>query len=326
METIKFSIICPVYNSESFLSECIESVIKQNYQNWELILVNDGSTDGSTRICKAFSQKDARIVLINQENRGQFIARLNAIKIISGAYVLFLDSDDKLSKNALSTLYSILSSKPVDIVWFSYFSSQNQIDNPYYFTDDDIIEIGNPVEELFGKRIGFFLWDKCFSKKLFVELDPMVNFNFSNFAEDTLMVYFLSKAANTIRIINKKLYYYRYNEQSKVHNISKIDKIGRDYIYSYIYANVSQLININSKIYDVYVKKYLDLVFKTIIFIENDKYKKEINYIFYNYNKFFRINIESYLKSNKQKFVFWLYSKKRFFSARIIGRIILKSI
>ena len=98
-----FSIITPVYNCEKYIRECIESVINQTYAFWEMILIDDGSTDGSGKICDDFSS-DSRIKVIHQENAGAFISRINGITAANGVYEIGLDADDYLDKNCLETL------------------------------------------------------------------------------------------------------------------------------------------------------------------------------------------------------------------------------
>ena len=89
-----FSIIVPVYNSEKYLSQCIESVLSQSYSNFELILVDDSSTDSSFEICQLFANKDARINVIHKENGGTSSARNVGLNNAKGDYILFMDNDD----------------------------------------------------------------------------------------------------------------------------------------------------------------------------------------------------------------------------------------
>lgn len=91
---MKISIIVPIYNVEKYLERCILSIIKQTYQNIEIILVNDGSTDSSIEICKKYSKIDSRILLIDKENGGLSDARNVGLQVAKGDYVLFVDSDD----------------------------------------------------------------------------------------------------------------------------------------------------------------------------------------------------------------------------------------
>lgn len=91
---MKISVIIPVYNTEKYLKECVESVLAQTYHNLEILLINDGATDSSPQICESYAKQDARIKLIHKENGGLSDTRNTGIKQCSGDYVLFLDSDD----------------------------------------------------------------------------------------------------------------------------------------------------------------------------------------------------------------------------------------
>ena len=118
------SIIVPVYNVEPFISECINSILIQSYKNFELILVNDGSTDNSPTICEQYASKDKRIKVIHKANGGLSDARNWGLKFSSGEYVVFLDSDDYWNDcDALFSLYSLLNKySEVDVVFFRRFT------------------------------------------------------------------------------------------------------------------------------------------------------------------------------------------------------------
>ena len=123
------SIIVPVYNVEPFISECINSILIQSYKNFELILVNDGSTDNSPTICEQYASKDKRIKVINKANGGLSDARNWGLKFSSGEYVVFLDSDDYWNDcDALFSLYSLLNKySEVDVVFFRRFTFEENI-------------------------------------------------------------------------------------------------------------------------------------------------------------------------------------------------------
>lgn len=106
--SIRFSVITPVFNREKCLGRAIQSVVSQSFENWELILVNDGSTDRSESICAAFARTDSRIHYISQSNAGVSAARNSGLRAASGQYVLFLDADDFLQKDALEILHNRL--------------------------------------------------------------------------------------------------------------------------------------------------------------------------------------------------------------------------
>lgn len=112
-----FSLIIPVYNVEKYLKECLESVLCQTYEDWEAICINDGSTDGSATILEEYAAKDSRFKVISQSNGGLSVARNSGLEAASGDYVLFLDSDDYLEKDALRIIADNLSDE--DILCFS---------------------------------------------------------------------------------------------------------------------------------------------------------------------------------------------------------------
>ena len=93
------SIIVPVYNVEKYLERCLDSILSQTFSDFELILVNDGSTDHSLEICRSYAEKDERILLIDQENRGLSAARNAGIAVAKGEYLGFVDSDDYIAQN-----------------------------------------------------------------------------------------------------------------------------------------------------------------------------------------------------------------------------------
>ena len=114
-KNIIISVIVPFYNVEEYLEECLESIRNQTYTNIEVILVNDGSTDGSREICESYCEKDIRFRLINQENQGQSVARNRGVKESVGQYIMFVDSDDVVNTDVLEVLLPYM--KPdVDIV------------------------------------------------------------------------------------------------------------------------------------------------------------------------------------------------------------------
>lgn len=106
MMNVKISILVPVYNVEQYISRCIKSVLSQDFYDWELILVDDGSSDKSPQICDEFVEKDNRIKVIHKHNDGANSARLTGFEISQGTYLMFLDSDDYLLPKALSVLYN----------------------------------------------------------------------------------------------------------------------------------------------------------------------------------------------------------------------------
>lgn len=116
MRTPDVSIIIPVYNAEKYLSRCLDSILKQTLQNWELLLIDDGSKDHSGSICDSYADKDARIQVIHQENGGASSARNIGLAAASGKYIGFVDADDWVVPEMFQSLLSIAREKACDIV------------------------------------------------------------------------------------------------------------------------------------------------------------------------------------------------------------------
>ena len=115
-----FSVIVPVYKVEKYLENCINSALNQTFEDFELILVDDGSPDGCPEICESFKEKDNRVKVIHKPNGGLASARRAGIKIAEGDYILNLDSDDMIEKDTLECAYKIIKDTGSDIVSFSY--------------------------------------------------------------------------------------------------------------------------------------------------------------------------------------------------------------
>ena len=126
------SIIIPVYNQEKYLTSCLESVEKQTYGNFEVIVVNDGSTDRSGYICDNFAVQDSRIHVIHQKNAGIGVARNVGMKCSTGEYITFIDSDDYIHSDALKNLYNEAVKNGADTVLGNYcrVDSNNNIFYP----------------------------------------------------------------------------------------------------------------------------------------------------------------------------------------------------
>ena len=128
----KITVIVPVYNVESYLRKCLDSIIAQTYKNIEIVVVNDGSTDASGEICKEFSEMDHRIIYIEQENAGISAARNTGLNNMSGNYVTFVDSDDWIESNYVETLYKKITEYQADIAVGNYYSF-NESEGMFYF-------------------------------------------------------------------------------------------------------------------------------------------------------------------------------------------------
>lgn len=128
------SIIVPVYNCEKYVGECIESILAQTYTDWELILINDGSTDSSEQICKRYIAKNSKIRLISKENEGVSVARQVGVGIAKGDFIAFIDGDDCIKNNYLQSLIALQQKYGADSVFVSFlcFNETGYVRNPFY--------------------------------------------------------------------------------------------------------------------------------------------------------------------------------------------------
>ena len=138
---VKVSVVIPAYNVEKYIRECLDSLVNQTLKDIEIICVNDGSTDSTLQIMEEFAEKDKRVIVKSQENRGISVARNNAIENAKGEYILFVDSDDYIELRAIEYLYYEAKSKNLDQLYFStnvfYDISNNEIDKNLYIRKND---------------------------------------------------------------------------------------------------------------------------------------------------------------------------------------------
>lgn len=179
-----FSIIVPVYNVKQYLEKCIESVLSQSFGDFECILIDDGSKDGSSELCDKLAAQDSRIHVVHKENEGVAVARNTGIRMAAGDFLMFLDSDDTLSVGLLESCAQKLKQTGSDILVFGYqrvtvddisiMESIPQKDATKYFMLDKDYDLT------------LFLWNKVYEKKLFEEID-LERLKGITFSEDSIL-------------------------------------------------------------------------------------------------------------------------------------------
>lgn len=157
------SVIVPIYNGEKFLEECIQSIINQTYKNLEIILINDGSTDGTLKICQEYSSIDKRIILVNKENEGVSIARNIGISLAKGHFISFVDCDDCIDTRFCEILTERISQDATDCVTLI----NHTIDSPRvdYSTKNQIIKSKDALNEIIMLRFPTSLWAYLYKKE-----------------------------------------------------------------------------------------------------------------------------------------------------------------
>ena len=216
----KITVIVPVYNVESYLRKCLDSIIAQTYKNIEIVVVNDGSTDASGEICKEFAEIDHRIIYIEQENAGLSAARNTGLENMSGDYVTFVDSDDWIEQDYLETLYKKIVEYQADIAVGNYYSF-NESEGMFYFhilgdsyyekVYDNVSIFENLYESQEMKSFALIsAWGKLYKAGLFEKL----RFDIGKLGEDGYLNQKIYLLAEKIVYIHKGIYSYRIRNNS----------------------------------------------------------------------------------------------------------------
>lgn len=221
---IKISAIVPVYNARSYLNKCIQSVIKQEYADWELILVDDGSTDGSSRFLDRIAEKDSRIIVYHQQNRGPGVARNKGIQLASGDFVIFIDADDYVDKEYFKLLS--IKAREHDVVYIdvNQVSKKNKCLKKEYMSK---YKKWSKDRILRAQMTGKIPWGgvrKAVSLKLLRENN--IVFTSHSVGEEALYSFRVLYAANSVGFIDEKAVYFYVIHENSQSSQKIIDPLG----------------------------------------------------------------------------------------------------
>lgn len=225
-ENYKISVIVPVYNKEQYLKECIESILHQSYQNLELILVDDESTDGSGVICDNYGQSDNRVTVIHQKNAGPTAACVAGMQIATGAYYMFVDSDDYVEKVMLQEMAANLKGTKGEVVCCNHILEKQKKTEPVYSTVAPGVYTGEKLEReikanLIGQEQKVFPMSRCMKlceKSVFEGNEKYYDYQI-RFGDDTHLMYPAMLNSSRVVIMEGALFYhYRYVEGSIIHH------------------------------------------------------------------------------------------------------------
>lgn len=227
-EEKRISIIIPIYNSERYLTECLDSVVNQTYRNLEIILVNDGSTDRSPEICRSYTQKDERIVFISQENAGGAVARNTGLRAARGEIVMFVDSDDMLTLDICEQVCREMQDYDLMImnhqVFYSTEEIKDRLSGPTAHTQD-LCDYSreNRVCFLLGPKKTDptvlnlnTVWGKAYKRQFVEDYDIVFPVKIL-MGEDLLFNLLVFLKGLRVCRFPVKAYFYRYNHSSIVH-------------------------------------------------------------------------------------------------------------
>ena len=202
------SVIVPIYNVERYLRRCIDSIIYQSYENIEIILVDDGSSDSSGDICEEYKERDKRVCVIHKENGGLSDARNVGIDIATGKYLTFIDSDDYVSISYIEELYNYLIQNKADIAVCSMQKVSGYLTEKLIEKDACKIKVWNSEDALRQMLLQYDITCNAWGKLYISELFKNIRYPKGKLYEDLATTYKLIDMSNKIVFFDKKLYAY----------------------------------------------------------------------------------------------------------------------
>lgn len=269
----KISIIVPVYNSKKYIKECLDSIINQTYRNFEVIVIDDGSTDNSSLIIEDYANKNENIQCIHKKNEGVSVARNMGIDIAKGEYIVFVDSDDCISKYYIECLVYLIKNSDMGIIKCTadFKQLEKSIINKNYRNLSSIYYLNNIFE---GKRYNTYTWNRIFRTSI-IKSNHLYFRSDINLWEDMLFIIQYLNHSKEIVINDSKLYFYRQHSDSAVHNITA----------QKIYSKILVLSELNKKTYNINYdfnpllqKNIIDYLFRKYDVCVFNEYKALIAY------------------------------------------------
>lgn len=323
----KFSIIIPLYNCKSYIVEALESAINQDYADFEVVVINDGSTDGSEKLIEPYLAS-GKVNLIHQENKGLFHTRLVGIDNAKNDYCLFLDADDRLELNALSTLNEVIEKEKAEVVFFRltrFFPDGSQKSSMQVFDNDGFVDRNEIISLLYKDNKVNSIVLKAFKKDL-INTTELVDFPRITIGEDSIFTLKLFENTDKIYYTQKILYNYRMLYQSMSHSIDKSSYFGGKFIIELFLESCKkmQLEKLQDSIYRHFFKKVASAVLygKYLAKGKKNEYVKMLSQIAS--DEFFINAYRDYGKEQKLvlKFPNKLLYKKRFKLLYFIKKLI----
>lgn len=317
---MKYSIIVPIYNVEKYLERCIESLLKQNFDDYEVILVNDGSSDGSNLICKKYLDNN-KVRYYEKKNGGLGDARNYGIERAKGEYLIFIDSDDYVVANLLECIDQAIEKYNGDVVIFNYMLVNMQDELLYiekqFLDPNKILSVKTNKELLL---IGPSACNKVFKKQLFIENN--IRFPVKVWYEDLRTTAKVLACAERIVYIDEELYHYFVRPGSIMNN----DNIERNLEIIEALEDLKQYFDVNFP--EMYNDEFEYLAISNVLVNATGRvmsvgYNRSVISCFYNYVKntfpHFRHHKKYLGKLNKkQKIIYYLMCMKSFRLLKIL--------
>lgn len=220
MKPENIDVIIPVYNASDTLRRCVDSLLKQHFDSFNIILIDDGSKDTSPYICDSY-KKYKNVYIHHIKNRGRAYARNYGLKISKSKYIMFVDSDDWVADGFFEETYTFMEKTQNDIGIFNYYIvyNNNQLEtaNATYYQRPKIeLRKEDAFKGLLDDTIGNYAWNKIYKREVLKNIEYPIGKDF----EDLATMYKIFNNANKIGVMNKTLYYYFQREDSIMHSLS----------------------------------------------------------------------------------------------------------
>ena len=312
------SVIVPVYNAEAYIERCVESIQKQTYANFELILINDGSVDSSLEICKLLASQDERIIVLERPNGGASAARNMGLAYMQGQYTVFVDSDDYVSPSYLENLYRAAKQGNYDIVQCKLENTLD-INKPLeavIYKQEDVDEI-TKRQALNERKYKVSVCGKIYCSHIFEDFC----FKEGIIYEDDASYYIFVNRAQKLATLNETLYFYYMSENSVMRN----DKEDKSIDYINIYEDRIRYFKEkkNQELLEGSYGRFCLVLMLNLAgsYVHGNNYKDR-KMLWMQYKKYYFLTMQAKYVTNKDKIMFtcfrlaphlvgWLIGKKR---------------
>lgn len=332
----KYSIIVPIYNSEKYIGRCIESVQKQTEQDWELLLINDGSSDNSESICISFQSQDTRIKYFYQKNSGVSTARNNGLQRAQGEWITFIDSDDWIEDNHLESFNKQIELN-VDLCINSFIADLSYGSRNFNYIDCKSFNKADSIKLFFTalKAHSQFLWIKAFKHSIIKDYNIFFNEQI-NLGEDNIFILDYISHINSLSSSSIATYHYDQIEEN-MFSLGRRKRSIKDSVFQ-IEKNTEAYINLYNQtkfktVLDIASDYYYSRIFDRVLFSHK---QNRFLHLFYtpltqssDYNKYKAILLVNSIKNPLVK-KFWLHidsnSRNFYFNLYIIKRCLISKI
>lgn len=264
------SVVVPIYNKEKYIAKCIESLINQDIDDYEIILVNDGSTDNSLGVCEKFAKSNLNIRIVNKENGGVTSARRTGAEVTVGDYILAVDPDDYIQENIFSKFKEIIEQYSPDVIQYNMLGvyADRVVEMPKELIDcttkQEVVDnyANNYIQG--DLNISKTIWAKLIKRELYLHCQKQVP-DYISMGDDRLFCLHLYNNAESVRCVRNVHYYYVQNEDSMCHEFS-MRKIESKIVFSNEvektkYVNDENRIYIDKYRLETYIEGIKELIY-----------------------------------------------------------------